>query len=140
MYLFSFVLLTAMTFRNNVLLGDPVSGVEVKLGKNPPCSTIATGVTDKNGTVEFKNLAPLTAGQSYEVEYGIKEQGIKAPEPQKVKITEQDLARQRTANSAPKVITQKVGDNEITVTCQDNWIRVKVVNGTINVSRSNIKQ
>ena len=134
MCLFSFVMLTSMTFKNNVSPGDPMAGVEVKLW-NTSKGIIATGVTDKNGMVEFKNLSPLAVGQSYEVEFGIREKGIKASELSKVKVNEADLASRRTANSTPKVITQKVGDIEMTVTVTGNSIR-----GSINVSRSNIKQ
>ena len=153
MYFFSFVLLTAMTFKSNVSPGDPIGGKDIKLGRKPPGGIIASGVTDNNGTVEFKNLS---AGTGYYVEYGIKEQGIKASDPvpntiSKVKVNEADLARQRAAattppvqiqltqfaatgtintatnrQAVPQVITQKSGDNQITVTCQDSWIRVKV--------------
>ena len=133
MYLFSFVMFTSMTFKNNVLTGDPMAGVEVKLW-NTSKGIIATSVSDRNGRVEFNNLSPLAVGQSYEVEFGIREKGIKASELSKVKINEADLARMRTASSTPKVITQKVGDIEMTVTVTGNSIR-----GTISTSRSNIK-
>ena len=134
MCLFSFVMLTSMTFKNNVSTGEPMAGVEVKLS-NTSRGIIATGITDRNGMVEFKNLPPLTVGQSYEVDFGIREKGIKANELSKVKVNEADLASRRTANSTPKVITQKVGDIEMTVTVTGNSIR-----GIISTTRSNIKQ
>jgi Prealbumin-like fold domain len=40
------------------LQGGSVKGVKVGLSKNPPNAIIATGVSDDNGDVEFKNLAP----------------------------------------------------------------------------------
>ena len=38
--------------------GGPVKGVKVGLSKNPPYAIIARAVSDENGEVEFKNLAP----------------------------------------------------------------------------------
>ncbi len=140
MYLFSFVMLTSMTFKNNVSSGDPIAGVEVKLGSTSR-GIIATGVSDKNGMVEFKNVP---VGTGYAVEFGIsiREKGIKGSEqPIRVEGIESkyphgtiNTATNRETQSEPKVITKKVGDIEITVTVTGNTIR-----GTINVSRSNIK-
>ena len=136
MYLFSFVMLTSMTFKNNVSPGDPIPNVDVKLGTKPTGGIIATGVTDKNGIVEFKNLA---AGTGYYLEFGIKEKGIKGSE-KPILIEGIQLAFaatgsiNTTSNRQPTVITKQVGDIEITVTVTGNMVR-----GIINVSRSNIK-
>ncbi len=142
MYLFSFVMLTSMTFKNNVSPGDPIPGADIKLGRKPPGGgqIIATGVTDLNGTVEFKNL-PEDAG--YYLEFGIKENGIKSStQPIRIEGIECKYAATGTINTAtnraqsePKVMTKTVGDIEISVTVTGNTIR-----GSINVSRSNIKR
>jgi hypothetical protein len=142
MYLFSFIMLSSMTFKNNVTPGDGIPGMDVKVGHKPPGGgqIIATGVTDKNGTFEFKNLPPLSEGQNYYVEFGIKEQGIKASSPF-IKIDGQEEPKRKKnadinqqTQPVPQIITQKLGDVEVTVTIIGNTIR-----GSINVSRSNIK-
>ena len=139
MYLFSFVLLTSMTFKNNVSTGDPMAGVEVKLGSTSR-GIIATSVSDRNGMVEFKNVPE---GSGYYMDYGIKENGIKSSaQPVRIEGIEFkfaatgtiNTATNRAAQSEPKVMTKKVGDIEITVTVTGNMVR-----GSINVSRSNIK-
>ena len=143
MYLFSFVMLTSMTFKNNVSPGDPVPGMDVKLGRKPPGGTIASGVTDRNGVVEFKNLA---AGKGYYLEIsdkGFKEKGLKfSDHPIEIEGIECKFAATGTVNpvtnraqSEPKVIVKTVGDVDITVTVTGNTIRA-----IINSSRSNIKQ
>lgn len=38
--------------------GEPIDGVDVKLGKNPGGLRVASGVTDGRGNVAFRNLAP----------------------------------------------------------------------------------
>jgi hypothetical protein len=83
-YLFSFVMLTSMTFNSNVSPGDPIGGKDIKVGHKPPGGgeIFATGVTDANGNIEFKNIPE---GTSYYVEVG------------KVKVNEADLAKQRAA-------------------------------------------
>ena len=152
MYLFSFVMLTAMTFKNNVSLGDPMAGVEVKLG-SASRGIIATSVSDRNGMVEFKNV-PEGAGYYLEYRFGIKEKGIKGSEqPIRIEGLECKYAATGTINTAtnraqsePKVMTKTVGDIEITVTVTGNTIRGPIstsrsnIKGPINVSRSNIKQ
>ena len=138
MYLFSFVMLTSMTFKNNVFPCDPIAGVEVKLW-NTSRGIIATSVSDKNGTVEFKNLPE---GSGYYLEFGIKEKGIKGSEqPIRIEGIECKYATgtvntvTNRSQSEPKVMTKTVGDVEVTVTVTGNTIR-----GTIVVSRSNIKR
>jgi hypothetical protein len=140
MYLFSLVLLSSMTFKNNVSPGDPLAGVEVKLWSTSK-GIIATSVSDRNGMVEFKNI-PEGTGYYLEYRFGIKERGIKGSEqPIRVEGIEckyptgtVNTATNR-AQSEPKVMTKKVGDIEITVTVTGNTIR-----GPISTSRSNIKQ
>ena len=137
MYLFSFVMLTSMTFKNNVSTGDPMAGVEVKLG-NTSRGIIATSVSDKNGMVEFKNV-PEGSGYYLEYRFGIREKGIKGSEqPIRVEGMECKYAATGSVNTVtnrqPTVITKQVGDIEITVTVSGNTIR-----GPITVSRSNIK-
>ena len=132
-------MLTSMTFKNNVSTGDPMAGVEVKLG-SASRGIIATSVSDKNGMVEFKNVPE---GRGYYMDYGIKEKGIKGSE-QPIRIEGIECkyaatgtintATNRAAQSEPKVMTNTVGDIEITVTVTGNTIR-----GSINLSRSNIK-
>ena len=138
-YLFSFVMLTSMTFKNNVSPGDPIAGVEVKLGSTSK-GIIATSVSDRNGMVEFKNVPE---GRGYYMDYGIKEKGIKGSE-QPIRIEGLECkyaatgtintATNRAAQSEPKVMTKTVGDIEVTVTVTGNTIR-----GSIITSRSNIK-
>ena len=141
MYLFSFVLLTSMTFKNNVSTGDPMAGVEVKLGSTSR-GIIATSVSDRNGMVEFKNV-PEGSGYYLEYRFGIREKGIKGSEqPIRVEGMECKYAAtgtvntvtNRAAQSEPTVMTKTVGDIEVTVTVTGNTIR-----GPITVSRSNIK-
>ena len=140
MYLFSFVMFTSMTFKNNVSTGDPLAGVEVKLWSTSK-GMIATSVSDRNGMVEFKNV-PEGTGYYLEYRFGIREKGIKGSEqPIRVEGIECKHAATGTINtvtnrsqSEPKVMTKTVGDIEITVTVTGNTIR-----GPINVSRSNIK-
>ena len=130
-YLFSFIMLTSMTITNNIIPGDPIPNVDVKLGRKPPGGIIATGVTDNNGSVEFKNL---DAGTGYYLEYGIKEKGIKSSvKTHTVVIGMACTSGDRVA--APTTITEKWDDIEATITVTGNTIR-----GTINKSRSNIKR
>jgi 5-hydroxyisourate hydrolase-like protein (transthyretin family) len=141
-YLLSFVLLTAMTFKNNVLQGDPIAGCDVKVGHIPPNGgqIIATGVTNNNGTVEFKDLAPLAAGERYYVEFGIKERGIKAAT---IAYKSADFSNFTTSESdKPMLITEKHGDYETTVEVQKvkvNEADLARQRGPISTSRSNIK-
>lgn len=137
MYLFSFVMLTSMTFKNNVSTGDPMAGVEVKLGSTSR-GIIATSVSDRNGMVEFKNV-PEGSGYYLEYRFGIREKGIKGSEqPIRIEGMECKFAATGSINTAtnrqPTVITKQVGDIEITVTVSGNTIR-----GSISTSRSNIK-
>ena len=140
MYLFSFVMLTSMTFKNNISTGDPMAGVEVKLGSTSR-GIIATSVSDKNGMVEFKNV-PEGSGYYLEYRFGIREKGIKGSEqPIRVEGIESkyptgtvNTVTNRAAQSEPKVMTKTVGDIEVTVTVTGNTIR-----GSIITSRSNIK-
>ena len=130
-YLFSFIMLTSMTITNNIIPGDPIPGCDVKLGRKPPGGIIATGVTDKNGIVEFKNL---DAGTGYYLEFGIKEQGIKSS----VKTHTVVIGMACTSGdrmATPTTITEKWDDIEATITITGNTIR-----GSINKSRSNIKR
>ena len=146
MYLFSFVMFTSMTFKNNVSPGDPIPGADVKLGckggyrcehkvKHGPPTIIAEGVTDDHGEFRFTDL-PL--GQYY-VKFGIKEKGIKGSE-KPILIEGIQLAFaatgsiNTTSNRQPTVITKQVGDIEITVTVTGNMVR-----GIISTSRANIK-
>ena len=130
-YLFSFIMLTSMTITNNIIPGDPIPGCDVKLGRKPPGGIIATGVTDKNGIVEFKNL---DAGTGYYLEFGIKEKGIKSSvKTHTVVIGMACTSGDRVAT--PTVITEKWDDIEATITITGNTIR-----GSINKSRSNIKR
>ncbi len=141
-YLFSFVMLTAMTFKRNVSPGDPIPGADVKVGRKPPGGgqIIATGVTDNNGIVEFKDVAPLTVGERYYVEFGIKEHGIKAAA---TIYTTADFSNFNATESAKAmVITEKKGD--YTVTMELRKVKVNEADlakqrGSIVVSRSNIK-
>jgi hypothetical protein len=141
-YLFSFVMLTAMTFNSYVLPGEPIGGADIKLGRNPPGGgqIIATGVTANNGTVEFKNVAPLATGERYYVEYGIKEQGIKAAT---IIYTTADFSNfNANENAKPMVITEKHGDTEVIIELSKvkvNEADLARQRGSINVSRSNIK-
>jgi hypothetical protein len=153
MYLFSFIVLSSMTFKNNVSPGDPIGGKDIKVGHKPPGGgqIFASGVTDANGNIEFKNIPEST---SYYVEIG------------KVKVNEADLAKQRTAtasddklkqpiasddklktaitsepftiygivgttgagaNRAPQIITKIVGKVKVTITYQGTSIRVNLV-------------
>jgi 5-hydroxyisourate hydrolase-like protein (transthyretin family) len=141
-YLFSLVLLTAMTFKSTISSGDPLAGCKVKVGHIPPNGgqIIATGVTDNNGTVEFKDLAPLAAGERYYVEFGIKEKGIKAAT---MVYKSADFSNVTTNESAkPTVITEKHGDYETMIEVSKvkvNEADLARQRGPINVSRSNIK-
>ena len=147
MYLFSFVMLTSMTFKNNVSPGDPIPGMDIKVGRKPPGGgqIIATGVTDMNGSVEFKNLPE---GAGYYLEYGIKENGIKSSTKTHTVVLGMACTSDRMAR--PIVITEKWDDVEATITVTGNTIRtiintsrgnIKSATGTpINTSRSNIKQ
>lgn len=132
MYLFSFVMLCSMTFKNNVSPGDPVPGMDIKLGRKPPGGghIIATGVTDKNGTVEFKNLPE---GAGYYLEFGTKEQEIKSSTKSHTVVLGMACTSDRMAR--PIVITEKWDDVEATITVTGNTIRATIV-----VSRSNIKR
>ena len=143
MYLFSFVLLTAMMAKNNVSPGDPIPGADVKVGRKPPGGgqIIATAVTDNNGTFEFKNLPE---GTGYYLEYGIKEQGIKSAVKTHTVVIGFACTSDRMAK--PTVVTDKWEDIEVTITGEGNTIRGIInvsrsnIKGPINVSRSNIKQ
>jgi 5-hydroxyisourate hydrolase-like protein (transthyretin family) len=141
-YLFSFVLLTSMTFSSNVLSGEPIAGCDVKVGHIPPNGgqIIATGVTNNNGTVEFKDLSPLSAGERYYVEFGIKERGIKTAT---IAYKSADFSNFTTSESAkPMVITEKHGDYETLIEVSKvkvNEADLAKQRGPINVSRSNIK-
>ena len=128
-------MLTTMTFKNNISTGDPMAGVEVKLGSTSR-GIIATGITDRNGMVEFKNIPE---GRGYYMDYGIKEQGIKSSAlPIRIEGIESKAfvaSGNRLESPQHSAITKKAGDVEITVTVIGNMVR-----GIINVSRSNIKQ
>ena len=53
-YLFSFVLLTAMMPKNERISGDPIAGAAIKITcKSTPCQELS-GVTNANGNVEFR--------------------------------------------------------------------------------------
>ncbi len=141
MYLFSFVMLTSMTIENNITPSDPIPGVDVKLGRKPRGATIATGVTDNNGIVEFKNLE---AGTDYYLEYGIRENGIKSS----IKMHTVVIGIACTSGdrmATPAVITEKWDDIEATITVTGNTIRTCIntsrgnIKNPINLSRSNIK-
>ena len=130
-YLLSFILLCSMTIENNIIPSDPIPGVDVKLGRKPRGGIIATGVTDNNGSVDFKNL---DAGTGYYLEYLIREKGIKSS----VKTHTVVIGMACTSGdrmATPSVITEKWDDIEATITVTGNTIR-----GSINKSRSNIKR
>lgn len=136
-YLFSFVLLCSMTFKNNVSPSDPLAGVEVKLWSTTK-GMIATSVSDRNGIVEFKNV-PEGTGYYLEYRFGIREKGIKGSEqPIRIEGIECKYATgtintvTNRSQSEPKVMTKTVGDVEITVTGN-------MIQGIISTSRSNIK-
>jgi Prealbumin-like fold domain len=143
MYLFSFVMLCSMAFKNDFAPGDPVPGADIKLGRKPPGGgqIIATGVTDKNGTVEFKNLPE---GAGYYLEFGIREKGIKNSTKGHTVVLGMACTSDRMAR--PIVITEKWDDVEATITVTGNTIRTIIntsrdnIKGPISTSRSNIKQ
>jgi 5-hydroxyisourate hydrolase-like protein (transthyretin family) len=141
-YLLSFVLLTAMTFKSNVLQGDPMADCDVKVGHIPPNGgqIIATGVTNNDGTVEFKDLAPLAAGERYYVEFGIKEKGIKAAA---IAYKSADFSNfDANENAQPIVVTEKKGDYETRIEVRKvkvNEADLAKQRGPISTSRSNIK-
>ena len=122
-YLFSFVLLTAMTFKNDRTPGDGIPGADIKVGRKPPGGgqIIATGVTDKNGKVEFKNLA---AGTGYYLEFGIKEHGIKSPMKTHTVVLAFACTSDRTAK--PSTMTEKWNGSEATITVSGNTMYVKI--------------
>ena len=146
MYLFSFIMLTSMTFKNNVSPTDPIPGVDVKLGckgacthtpKHKPNTIIANTVTDENG--QFR-IADLPYGV-YWIKIGYKETGIKGFEkPIIMEGIQLAFAASgsinTTSNRKPTVIVKQEGDVEITLTVTENSIRGTV----LNTSRSNIKQ
>ena len=72
--LISFISLT-FSFAQERILGQPIPGCDVKVGRKPPGGgqIIVTGKTNAKGEFEFKNLAPGT----YFIEFAIKEQGVK---------------------------------------------------------------
>lgn len=112
-------------------MGDPVPGMDIKLGRKPPGGNIiATGVTDNNGNVELNSLLP-ELGKTYYVEYGIREQRIKGAA-KTVEIPLKDFEKgwvvvgNRGANPQPIVVTQKVGDEVVTITYIKNGVRVNV--------------
>ncbi|MCW3103283.1 MAG: hypothetical protein JWO09_1723 [Bacteroidetes bacterium] len=45
--------------------GDPVPGVDIKLGRNPGGQLVASGQTDASGTYSFDNLPVNLAGENY---------------------------------------------------------------------------
>ncbi len=150
-YLLSFVMLTAMTFSSSIAPGDPIGGADIKGGRRAPGGgqIFATAVTDNKGIAELKGLPALATGERYYVEYGIREQGIKAP------FTVYKTADFSNINAVeggkPIVITEKQGD--YVVTMEVSKIKVSEADlakqrsssgdastkGPISTSRSNIK-
>jgi hypothetical protein len=131
-YLFSFVLLTAMTFNNNVSPTDPIPGVEVKLGRKLSSGgqIIATGLTDNNGTVEFKNLAE---GKGYYVDFGIKEKGIKSAIKTHTVVIGFACTSGKMAN--PSTMTEKWENSETAVTVLGNTIRFRITEADLRSQR-----
>ena len=134
--LFCIVFVSPVFCQSAKTMGDPIGGADIKLGKKPPGSIIASGVSDKNGAVEFKNLAD---GTGYYLEFGIREKGIKSGlisfEIEGIDIAHTGTAVNPTATrvSKPKDIKRVHGDYEVTITITEN-----VDKGPIITSRSNI--
>ncbi len=134
--LFCVGLLSPAFSQTTKTMGDPIGGADIKLGRKPPGSKIATGVTDKNGVVEFKNLPE---GTGYYLEFGIREKGTRSGLVT-FEIEGIDIAATGTINTAtnrvpaPKEIKRVHGDYEVIITITEN-----VEKGTIITSRSNIK-
>lgn len=128
-------LITPILCQTSKAMGDPIPGVDIKLGRKPPGGILATGKTDAQGVFEFKNME---AGTGYYLEYGIKEQGIKsAASTFKIDGIDLTFVNTNTKNkSTPKVFTKVHGDYEITITITEVATTER---GSISKSRSNIK-
>jgi hypothetical protein len=123
--------------------GDPIPGLDVKLGKNPGGSLITTQSTGQNGEVTFTGLK---AGESYllsfdqrQLEFAIKEQGVKAPSTLSFSITMTVKHGEVSVNG--KKLDKK---EEFDITDPKIFIEVTAdkngeIRATINTSRSNIK-
>jgi hypothetical protein len=57
-FLGGLVLASFLSLTTLALAGEPITGVDVKLGKNPGGALVARGQTDAKGQVTFANLAP----------------------------------------------------------------------------------
>lgn len=147
-------MLSSMTFKNNVSLGGPIPGADVKVGRKPPGGgqIFASGVTDAYGNFEFKNIPE---GTSYYVVVGKeKNNTIASDDKLKQTIASDDKLKQPIAsddklkraitsepftidgivgttgigaNRAPQIITKIVGKVKATITYQGTTIRVNLV-------------
>jgi hypothetical protein len=67
-------IVSSMMLFRDVTPGEPIPGVDIKLGRKPPGGkALATAVTDTSGYFEFNNLA---AGNGYYLEFGLAALGI----------------------------------------------------------------
>ena len=131
-YLFSFVLLTAMTSKNERTSGDPVSGVSIKISCKPAICTELSGVTDAKGNVEFKGV---TIGKYKLLE--IRNQRIAGSEPISFDPMVLEFPATGTVNTATNraklgPVHQEISAKKngvaitITVTTQDDWVKVNI--------------
>jgi hypothetical protein len=141
--LLALLVLLVLALPNFAFAGDPIPGLDVKLGKNPGGALVTSGTTGQNGEVVFTGLRP---GESFiltldpaQVEIAIKEQGVKAPSTQSVTLT---MTVKRGEVSVNGVTLEKKEEIDI----RDPKVYIEVVadkNGeiraTVNTSRSNIK-
>src|SRR6476620_11923598 len=82
-YLYSIALITLaiLSLPHVAFAGDPIPGLDVKLGKNPGGQLISSQTTGSNGTFIFTGLKPaerciITFDEEQVQKMAIKEQGI----------------------------------------------------------------
>jgi hypothetical protein len=124
------LLLIAFVFRKSLLGKHPLSGVSVKLCQQSADSTVvATGLTDQNGNVEFKDLP---TDSPYFVQFEGMEKGLNRQKSSLI-IEGILLKRGQTKAGNPQtksithIVTKRSVSTEATVMYHDDCIKASIV-------------
>ena len=125
--------------------GDPIPGVNVKVGRKPPGggTIVAEGKTDAQGSIRFADLPKgqywvkvTINGQSWDVGTDDAGKVIELAGP----ATAPDARAAQAVPAVTKKFAKAVGGNTAAVEVGGDWLKVTLVRGApIVQSRSNIK-